>query len=88
MSAERPQDRALEWLMRGVTYLIVLAVGYIILDIIIKGAPAISWSFLSEQPRRSGAEGGILLPGAALRQQDGTLMDRVYGGRLIVHYRL
>ncbi|HIJ79518.1 MAG: phosphate ABC transporter permease PstA [Desulfobulbaceae bacterium] len=46
-------------LMRLVTYLVVLAVGYIIFDIIRHGLPAISWEFLSAAPRRSGAAGGI-----------------------------
>lgn len=46
-------------LMRFVTYLVVFAVGYIILDIIWKGLPAINWEFLTAAPRKSGAEGGI-----------------------------
>jgi phosphate transport system permease protein len=45
--------------MRGVTYLIVAIIAYIILDIIVKGLPVIRWEFLAGQPRRSGAEGGI-----------------------------
>lgn len=46
-------------LVRGATYFIVLTVGYLLLDIFIKGIPTISWSFLTELPRSSGAEGGI-----------------------------
>ncbi len=46
-------------LVRGVTYFVVIVVGYLLFDIFIKGIPTISWSFLTELPRRSGAEGGI-----------------------------
>lgn len=44
----------------AVTYFIVAVIGYILLDIVIKGAPVISLEFLTQAPRRSGAEGGIL----------------------------
>jgi phosphate transport system permease protein len=47
------------WSMRTVTYSIIFAVGFIIFDIIWNGFPAISWKFLTENPQRSGAEGGI-----------------------------
>jgi len=53
-------ENIVTWLMRAVTYLIVFVIGYIILDIIIHGLPAINWEFLTGFPRRSGAEGGIL----------------------------
>ncbi|NQV42938.1 MAG: phosphate ABC transporter permease PstA [Candidatus Marinimicrobia bacterium] len=46
-------------LVRVVTYFIVVVVGYLLLDIIVKGLPTISWEFLSGMPRKSGAEGGI-----------------------------
>ncbi len=46
-------------LVRVVTYFIVLVVGYLLLDIIVKGLPTISWEFLTGMPRKSGAEGGI-----------------------------
>ncbi|MCH7820331.1 MAG: phosphate ABC transporter permease PstA, partial [Candidatus Marinimicrobia bacterium] len=46
--------------MRATTYLVVAVIGWILLDIIIKGIPGLSWEFLSTAPRRSGAEGGIL----------------------------
>ncbi len=45
--------------IRIVTYLVVAVVGYILLDIIIKGIPAISWEFITGFPRKSGSEGGI-----------------------------
>ena len=45
--------------VRLVTYFIVVVVGYLLFDIIVKGTPTISWSFLTELPRKSGAEGGI-----------------------------
>ncbi|UCC79470.1 MAG: phosphate ABC transporter permease PstA [Candidatus Zixiibacteriota bacterium] len=53
-------EKAITWVIRGVTYFIVFVIGYIILDIIIHGLPAINWEFLTGFPRRSGAEGGIL----------------------------
>ncbi|MDP8207920.1 MAG: phosphate ABC transporter permease PstA [Candidatus Electryonea clarkiae] len=56
----RLQEAALIWLMRALTYTVVFAVGFIILDIVWKGSPALNWEFLSQFPRRSGAEGGIL----------------------------
>ncbi len=45
--------------LRAGTYFIVVVIGYILLDILIKGLPAISWSFLTEAPRKGGVEGGI-----------------------------
>ena len=47
-------------LMRGSTYFIVLVIAYIILDIIVKGVPSISWEFLTGFPRSGGSAGGIL----------------------------
>ncbi len=47
-------------LMRGTTYLIVLVIAYIILDVVVRGVPALSWEFLTGFPRNGGAEGGIL----------------------------
>jgi len=38
---------------------VVMVVGYILFDIIFKGAGTLSWEFLTGFPRRSGAEGGI-----------------------------
>jgi phosphate transport system permease protein len=48
------------WVMRLTTYFVVLVVGFIVFEIVWRGAGAISWEFLSGMPRRSGAEGGIL----------------------------
>ena len=52
-------ERLINGFMRAITYFVVLVVGYIIFDIVWNGLPAISWEFLTERPRRSGAEGGI-----------------------------
>ena len=52
-------DNFMFWLMRIITYSIILAIGYILFDIIWNGLPAISWDFITGFPRRSGAEGGI-----------------------------
>jgi phosphate transport system permease protein len=46
--------------MRCETYFIVLAIAYIIIDIVYKGARTLSWTFLTAMPAKSGAEGGIL----------------------------
>ena len=53
-------DTAVRWLMRCATYSIVAIIAYIIVDIVIKGVPAISWAFLTGMPEKGGAEGGIL----------------------------
>ena len=45
--------------IRIITYLIVIFTAYVIIDIIINGLPAISWTFLTTNPEKSGAEGGI-----------------------------
>jgi phosphate transport system permease protein len=60
MTAKRRMiETATPWAMRAVMYFMVLVVGYIIFDIVIHGAPAISREFLFEMPRKGGAEGGI-----------------------------
>ena len=53
-------DQGMRWALRGVTYLVVAATAWILLDVIVKGLPAINWSFLTTQPSKGGAEGGIL----------------------------
>ncbi|MEA1996455.1 MAG: phosphate ABC transporter permease PstA [Gemmatimonadota bacterium] len=52
-------ERTIYWLMRIVSYFIVIVIAYIIFDILRNGLPAITWDFLTDFPRRSGAEGGI-----------------------------
>lgn len=56
----RSKDKIVDWLMRGVAYLVVLAVAYIVLHIVWNGLPAMSWSFLTTFPTEGGASGGIL----------------------------
>jgi len=48
--------------MRAITYLVVAAVGYVVIDIVIKGAGSISWEFLTESPKNGGVDGGIFAP--------------------------
>lgn len=48
------------WLMRLTAYFVVFVVGFIIFQIVRRGAGAVNWEFLSAMPRRSGAAGGIL----------------------------
>ena len=59
MKNKRYGENIIYWVMRSVTYVVVLAIAYIIIDIVIKGLPAINWEFLTGEPRKSGAEGGI-----------------------------
>ena len=35
-----------------------------------------------------GAEGGVLVPGSALRDAKGNAMDNIYGGRFLLQFRL
>ncbi|MBU0728462.1 MAG: phosphate ABC transporter permease PstA [Proteobacteria bacterium] len=53
-------EKIIIMLIRAVAYLIVILVGYILYDIIRKGAPNLSWEFISGFPEQSGAKGGIL----------------------------
>lgn len=55
----RRRDLAGEWALRLTTYVVVAAVAYILLHIILNGAPALNWEFLSTFPSRGGAAGGI-----------------------------
>ncbi|MBU1706532.1 phosphate ABC transporter permease PstA [bacterium] len=59
--SKRPlKENLVYWAVRAVTYFIVFAVGYILLDVVINGLPTLSWEFISQSPKKSGAEGGIL----------------------------
>lgn len=55
----RTQKIAFSFLLFS-TLLIVLPVGFIVVEIIIKGLPAINWQFLSDMPRQGMRSGGIL----------------------------
>src|SRR3990172_5274829 len=46
-------------LMRIITYAVVAFIAYILFDIFFHGIPALSWEFLTGNPEKSGAEGGI-----------------------------
>jgi len=59
-AARKIRDAITRWAMRIVTYFIVAVVAYIILDIVIKGIPALNWEFLTAMPSRGGRAGGIL----------------------------
>lgn len=48
------------WAMRLVAYSMIVIVGYIVLDIVVKGVGTINVEFLTKMPRNSGLEGGIL----------------------------
>jgi phosphate transport system permease protein len=60
MKAKRTSEKIIYWMMRGITYMVVIFIAYILIDILIRGLPAISWDFLTSDPEKSGAEGGIL----------------------------
>ncbi|GMU92496.1 MAG: phosphate transport system permease protein PstA [Candidatus Hydrogenedentota bacterium] len=51
-------ERFAFWTLRAVTYVVVIAVGYIIADILLNGFAALSWSFLTTPPTPDG-KGGI-----------------------------
>lgn len=55
----RQTDLLSIWGLRLVTYGVVLVIGYIVFDMVRRGAPALSWEFLTGYPRKAGAEGGI-----------------------------
>ena len=55
----RLRDRIAFWALRGVTYFIVALIAFIIVDIIWKGVPTLSWTFLTAAPSKGGVEGGI-----------------------------
>ncbi|MCX5708922.1 MAG: phosphate ABC transporter permease PstA [Candidatus Omnitrophica bacterium] len=55
----RTQKIAFSFLLFS-TLLIVLPVGFIVVEIILKGLPAINWQFLSDMPRQGMRAGGIL----------------------------
>ncbi len=55
----RTRDRIAFWTIRGATYFIVAAIGYIVAGIVWKGLPSITWAFLTEAPEKSGEAGGI-----------------------------
>ena len=57
---KRSVEKFIYWIMRGITYIVVFFIAYILIDIILNGLPAISWEFLTSNPEKSGAEGGIL----------------------------
>jgi phosphate transport system permease protein len=60
LAGRRKGEMLAFWIMRGITYLVVIFIAYIIFKILINGLPAISWEFLFSEPEKSGAEGGIL----------------------------
>ena len=47
-------------LLRTVSYGLVLAVAFIVFDIVRQGAPVLSWHFITGFPEQGGATGGIL----------------------------
>ncbi len=60
MTGKRRSEKFAFWLMRSITYVVVIFIAYIIFKILINGLPVISWNFLFSEPEKSGAEGGIL----------------------------
>jgi phosphate transport system permease protein len=59
MEKRKTSEKIIYGLIRIVTYTIVIFIAYVIIDILIHGLPAISWEFLTSNPEKSGAEGGI-----------------------------
>ncbi|GMV94013.1 MAG: phosphate transport system permease protein PstA [Candidatus Hydrogenedentota bacterium] len=50
-------ERLVIWLVRGITYVVVLVVGYILLDIVVKGVGVVNWTFLTTAPKVDGSGG-------------------------------
>lgn len=59
MITKRKSEKFVYWVMRSITYLIVVFIAYILIDILLNGLSAVSWDFITEEPQKSGAEGGI-----------------------------
>ncbi len=59
MKNKRAGEKVIYWVMRGVTYVVVFFIAYILINILVKGLPSISWEFLTGDPEKSGAAGGI-----------------------------
>lgn len=53
-----PSERLVIWTVRAFTYAIVFVVGFILLDIVVKGAGVINWTFLTTDPAVDG-RGGV-----------------------------
>lgn len=56
----KPLERVGLWGLRGLAYLVVAGILYVLGDIVVHGVGALSWEFLTAMPRKAGAEGGIL----------------------------
>ena len=52
-------ENIIYWLLRIITYLVVAFIAYILFDIFFHGLNVISWDFITGEPEKSGAEGGI-----------------------------
>ncbi|MBM3289387.1 MAG: phosphate ABC transporter permease PstA, partial [Candidatus Hydrogenedentes bacterium] len=50
-------ERTAFWTLRAIAYFVVCVVGYIVLDVFVKGIGVINWTFLTASPE--GASGGI-----------------------------
>ncbi len=55
----RKRDILVYWIVRCITYAIVLAIAYIVFGVMWNGLPSLNWTFISQAPRNSGAAGGI-----------------------------
>lgn len=56
------KETTAKWVTLGMALVMVIPVLIIIIDIFVKAAPVLSWEYLTENPTRSGREGGIWLP--------------------------
>jgi len=59
MRKKQAIERVVYLSMRAIMYLMVAIIGYIVFDIVAKGAPCINWAFLTQGPSKGGAAGGI-----------------------------
>jgi phosphate transport system permease protein len=59
LPSAKTKDILGQLIIRVPTYIVIAAIAYIVIDIVVKGAGTMGWSFLVEYPEKSGAEGGI-----------------------------
>ncbi|MBD3348531.1 MAG: phosphate ABC transporter permease PstA, partial [Candidatus Eisenbacteria bacterium] len=60
MERKRRVERAFFLAFRAVTYAVVALIALVVLTVLVRGAGALGWEFLTGFPREAGSEGGIL----------------------------
>ncbi len=84
MKTKEAEERVMLWIMRFAALSIVLVLGLIILSILIRGLPSLSWDMISQIPKGGfyyGKEGGILnaIIGSLYLSAGATLLAMIIG---------